>query len=199
MYDQNTLRRRIRAQRRSLSHRQQKGNALAAGKLLANSQLFRNSRNVAIYIENDGEIGASHLLATIRRQKKRCYLPALRPMLPNRLWFAEFRIGDRLSINRYGIPEPDVRKRKPISPQGLDLIIVPLVAFDRHCNRLGMGGGFYDRTLSYLAVRNKWHKPRLIGFAHDLQRVHSIQTNPWDISLDGVVTESNFYRQTQLK
>ena len=79
-------------------------------------------------------------------------------------------------------------------PWGLDLILLPLVGFDLKGNRLGMGGGYYDRTLSYLRHRRFWIKPRLVGVAHECQKVDSLIARPWDIPLDAVVTETAFYR-----
>ncbi len=193
LHDLPQLRRKLRAQRRALSPKEQQANSQAMSKLLASSSAFRNSKKIALYLENDGEIAVSQLLSLIKCDKKRCYLPVLRPMLPNRLWFSEYRPGDRLTLNKYGIPEPDIRKRKPITPYGLDLVLMPLVAFDADHNRIGMGGGFYDRTFSYLKVRNSWRKPKLIGVAHELQKLNSIKNNSWDIQLDGVVTELKFY------
>jgi 5-formyltetrahydrofolate cyclo-ligase len=193
LHEQSQLRRKIRAQRRALSPKEQQSNSYAMGRILTRSTLFRNSRKIALYLETDGEIAVSQLLPLIRCDKKRSFLPVLRPLLTNKLWFSKYTFGDKLIQNRYGIPEPDIRKQRPISPSSLDLVLVPLVAFDTNLNRIGMGGGFYDKTFSYLKTRNVWHKPKLIGVAHELQKVKSIQTNPWDIPLDGVVTESNFY------
>lgn len=193
MHDHSQLRRTIRAQRRTLSSKQQLSNSNAVSKMLSCSTLFRNSKNIALYLETDGEIAISQLLSSIKHNKKIAHLPVLRPLPPNRLWFAEYRPGDELIHNKYNILEPDIKKHKPIPPHSLDLVLLPLVAFDSNCNRIGMGGGFYDRTFAYLKNRNVWNKPKLIGVAHELQRVTSIQTNPWDIPLDGVVTESNFY------
>jgi 5-formyltetrahydrofolate cyclo-ligase len=67
------------------------------------------------------------------------------------------------------------------------------VGFDGECNRLGMGGGFYDRTLAYLRQRTHWRRPRLIGIAHACQRLDRIDPRPWDIPLDGVATEERIY------
>ena len=168
-------------------------------RILTGTSLFRNSSKIAIYIENDGEIGVTNLLSRILGHRKRCYLPALHPLLPNRLWFSEYKPGDRLLHNEYGIIEPNIHRRKPISAYGLDLVLVPLVAFDATGNRVGMGGGFYDRTFSYLKTRSKWRKPKLIGVAHELQRLDSIQRNPWDVPLDGIVTESRLYSYDSIK
>lgn len=194
MHDPLLLRQTIRAQRRALSPQQQEKHSQAMGRKLTATSLFRNSHRIAIYMEHDGEIGVTHLLSRILSHGKRCYLPVLRPMLPNRLWFSEYKHGDRVIPNKYGIIEPDIRRRKPIAAWALDMVLVPLVAFDTSGNRIGMGGGFYDRTFAYLMSRSIWRKPKLIGVAHELQRLKSIQRNNWDVPLDGIVTEMQLYR-----
>jgi len=97
--------------------------------------------------------------------------------------------------NRFGIPEPPLKHRHIRMPWGLELILLPLVAFDSDCNRLGMGGGFYDRTLAYLRHRCCWRRPRLIGVAHECQRVEGLPVNEWDVALDAVITERRVYRR----
>jgi len=164
------------------------------GKILIRSRLFRNSQRIAIYMEHDGEMGVTHLLSRILNHKKQCYLPILRPMLPSRLWFSEYRLGDKLIHNQYGILEPNTRIRKPTSTFALDLVLVPLVAFDASGNRIGMGSGFYDRTFAFIKSRSRWRKPKLLGVAHELQQLESIQPNIWDIPLDGIVTETHWYK-----
>ncbi|RJQ47962.1 MAG: 5-formyltetrahydrofolate cyclo-ligase [Gammaproteobacteria bacterium] len=154
-------------------------------------RLFRCARRVAFYIANDGEMDLSALLCRALRYGKRCYLPVLRQ---NRLAFAPYRSGDRLSPNRFGIPEPVLPKNGWSQAARLDLILIPLVAFDARGNRLGMGAGFYDRTLGFLNLRRYWRRPRLIGVAYDFQRVAEITPAPWDVPLDAVVTEASVYR-----
>ena len=75
----------------------------------------------------------------------------------------------------------------------LDLVLVPLVGFDDQGTRLGMGGGFYDRSFATRLFRRYWRKPRLIGVAYELQRVAHLDRQPWDVALDGVVTEQRLY------
>ncbi len=120
----------------------------------------------------------------------------LRPGKRRQLWFLRYRPGEPMRANRFGIPEPARRQRRLALAWTLDLILVPLVGFDADCNRLGMGGGFYDRTLSFLRQRTHWQRPRLIGIAHECQRVERIQPQPWDIPLDAVATELRLYRRS---
>ncbi len=161
--------------------------------ILCNSTLYRNSNRIAIYQQNDGEIDPHPLTAAANSHKKKCYLPVLRPRFQHGLWFSELRSDERLQPNRFGINEPNPHGHRVVPPWALDLILLPLVAFDENGNRLGMGGGFYDHTLSYLKLRKKWRKPKLIGLAHELQNIKSLQNNRWDIPMDGVVTEKEFY------
>jgi 5-formyltetrahydrofolate cyclo-ligase len=107
--------------------------------------------------------------------------------------FIEHRKGEPLINNQFSIPEPSIRLRQPTKPWALDLVIMPLVAFDADCNRLGMGGGYYDRTFAYLNKRRFWRKPILIGVAHECQRVANLESEVWDIPLDAVVTEEKIY------
>jgi 5-formyltetrahydrofolate cyclo-ligase len=188
------LRKEIRAQRRALSIKQQQQHMEAMTRQLCRSPLFQRSRRIALYLPADGEMDTGLILATTRARNKRCFLPVLRPGNCRRLWFAQYQAGDRLYSNRFGILEPNIHAQPPVTPWSLDLILMPLVAFDPKGNRLGMGGGFYDRTLSYLRTRRHWRSPKLIGIAHELQRTTAVNSMQWDIPLDGVVTEQNFYR-----
>jgi 5-formyltetrahydrofolate cyclo-ligase len=99
----------------------------------------------------------------------------------------------RLQENRFGIPEPCVPARALVRAQLLDLILVPLVAFDASGNRLGMGGGYYDRSLAFVAQRQHWRKPHVVGLAYEFQRVARMPANAWDVPLAAVVTNRSWY------
>lgn len=98
--------------------------------------------------------------------------------------------GDALHLNRYSIREP-VNTSNGVSPTKLDLVVTPLVAFDLQGHRLGTGGGYYDRTFSFLRMDSNT-KPYMLGLGYASQQAELIQSDPWDISLDGVVTEKKF-------
>ncbi|MCW8918427.1 MAG: 5-formyltetrahydrofolate cyclo-ligase [Gammaproteobacteria bacterium] len=185
----NTLRKALRQQRRELSAHQQHAAALDLDRILGRHPLFLRSRHIALYLPNDGEMDLTPLLQRARAMGKQCYLPVLSPLYHNRLWFAPYHADSHLSLNRFGIPEPDCRHGRMRPVWTLDLVLTPLVAFDPHGNRLGMGGGFYDRTLAYLKRRHHWRKPRLLGTAYAFQQVAQLPHEEWDIPLHGVVTE----------
>lgn len=77
----------------------------------------------------------------------------------------------------------------------LDLIVMPLAAFDASGNRVGMGGGYYDRTLAATACERGWRRPTLIGLAFEAQRVAAIPAREWDVPVDWIATEAGVYRR----
>ena len=100
---------------------------------------------------------------------------------------------EKLAANRFGIPEPRRNGKRQRKIWTLDLILLPLVGFDQHGGRLGMGGGFYDRSLAYRTLRKNWHKPTLLGLAHSCQQVDRLAMASWDVALDATVTDGGWY------
>ena len=98
--------------------------------------------------------------------------------------FIQWSPKDPLVVNKFGIPEPSKGNIK--LP---DILLIPLLSFDIKLNRVGYGGGFYDR---YIHKIRKKKKPLLIGLAYSFQRVKKISTNKHDEKLDFVVTERDF-------
>jgi 5-formyltetrahydrofolate cyclo-ligase len=94
--------------------------------------------------------------------------------------------------NRFGIPEPVCGQA--MASRWLDLVFVPLVAFDATGTRLGLGAGFYDRALAWRHLRRSWRGPRLIGLAYSFQQVPAIAQQPHDVHLDAVVTDRGVIR-----
>jgi 5-formyltetrahydrofolate cyclo-ligase len=107
--------------------------------------------------------------------------------------FQRIEPGERLRRNRFGIPEPVIRTARQRRVWALDLLLIPLVGFDGNGGRLGMGGGFYDRSLAYRAMRKKSHKPTLLGLAHECQRVDRLPLESWDVALQATVTDQGWY------
>ncbi|MDH5192025.1 MAG: 5-formyltetrahydrofolate cyclo-ligase [Gammaproteobacteria bacterium] len=194
MSSRNNLRQQIRTRRQQLSFIEQQSAARHLAQNLCRLPVFQRSHHIAFYLANDGEIALDKLIETAWKRGKQCYLPILRGNSDKRLWFARYQPGDRLVYNRFMIPEPDVPSHQLIHAWSLDLLLLPLVAFDKKGNRLGMGGGYYDRTLAYLNRRQIWKKPRLFGVAHEFQKTASaLPSRDWDIPLNATVTDKGVY------
>jgi 5-formyltetrahydrofolate cyclo-ligase len=190
--DKRELRRLLRARRHQLTRCQQNTAAIATTLRLLRSEWFRHSDNLAFYLANDGEIETSLLMHVALDLGKHCYLPRIDRSSRPLMQFARYRRGDRLLRNRFGIAEP-LPRATLIAADELDLVLMPLVGFDTCGGRLGMGAGYYDRSFSGKRLRPKTG-PRLIGLAHDCQRVDLLPINAWDVPLNGVVTDTATYR-----
>ncbi len=140
-----------------------------------------------MYFPNDGEIDPT---SVIGGTGKLFFLPVLPPPGKKRLWFSPYAPGQTLVPDRFGIPEPVSRKR--VRVEELDLVLVPLVAFDEAGGRIGMGGGFYDASLSFLSRCRRTTPLRVVGAAYEFQRVDAIPRDRWDIPLHGVITDVRF-------
>jgi len=187
--EKTDLRRNLRTRRNTLSAEERRLAARQLALNVAGTRLFLTSRRIACYLPNDGEIDTRGVIQHIGRLRKTCYLPVLSRLSHDRLWFARVGAGTEFTYNRFGIPEPVVKTRELVRAQELDLILMPLVGFDDRGNRLGMGGGYYDRSLEFLRHRTYWRKPRVLGLAYYFQRVNGLAPDPWDIPLQGVITD----------
>ena len=197
MVDRSQIRQQMRQRRNALSIQQLSDAAQKVERLISRSHFYRNSQRIACYIANDNELSLELLIERIWMENKTCYLPILDSIHHNRLWFAPYHPDSKMRLNRFGIPEPVFKKRELIRAQSLDLVMTPLVAFDKAGNRLGMGGGFYDRSLAFLLQRRYWHKPCLCGVAYGFQCVDRLPFQSWDVPLRAIVTESEVYQSTQ--
>ena len=183
----------IRALRRSLYPQERKLRSDNVCNRLFRQPVFRSARNIALYLPADGEVDTAGIIGRCWTEGKRVYLPVLIPYLDNKLWFARYRPDTRLVSNRFGIPEPEAVHRQRIKPLALDLVLTPLVGFDHKGNRLGMGGGYYDRSFAFLLRRQSWKKPRLVGLAYDFQQMEKLPAKSWDVSLSAVATDTHWH------
>ena len=185
-FTRQQIRQQIRQRRRALTPEQQTQFALhAADRMMAYPPVLL-AQTVAVFLSFDGELDTRPLIDQLWRAGKRVYLPVLHPFSPGNLLFLHYHPSSDLVVNRLNIREPklDVRDVLPLSQ--LDVLVTPLVAFDAAGQRLGMGGGFYARTLQ------NWRQHRLqpVGYAHDCQQVDALPTEQWDIPLPAVITPS---------
>jgi 5-formyltetrahydrofolate cyclo-ligase len=194
------LRRRLRQARRSLSRCEQRLASRRLFLLLIHHPLFLRSRHIAFYLPSDGEIDPTPLMRRARSMGKQCYLPVVSGWPKEHMRFQRTSVSERWSKNRFGIAEPNPSQGRQCPAWRLDLVLMPLVGFDAAGNRLGMGGGFYDRAFAYRKRRMRWRGPLLLGVAHACQKVEALPVASWDIPLDGIVSDRErlFFRsQTQ--
>ena len=187
------LRRMLRKARRALTPSQQRQAARGLYKQLAQHPLFRRARHISLYLPMDGEIDPRLLMRAAQRRGKATYLPVLSAWPRTKMVFQRIRPGEKFKPNRFRIPEPRHNIARQRKVWALDLVLLPLVGFDDVGGRLGMGGGFYDRSLAYLARRKNWRKPTLLGLAHECQKVQRLAQASWDVPLQGTVTDKAWY------
>ena len=143
----------------------------------------RNAQHIALYVSFDGEISTEKLIKTLWAQDKHVYLPVLHPFNSNHLLFLRYLPDTPMLKNKFGILEPKLNVQNVLPLDELDILFTPLVAFDKQGNRLGMGGGFYDRTLQ------NWQNSSFIpvGLAHQCQQVEQLPTEAWDVPLHRIL------------
>lgn len=182
----DALRKQIRARRASLDHDQL---SVAASNLAERSEHCRPllaAKKLLSYEPFQGEISPAKMIAALRVEE--LYLPLITDFEKCLMDFYPSNNAD--SINKFGIREP-LPVGKPITPSEIDVVLVPLVAFDRQGNRVGMGAGFYDRAFAEVKQGNS-KKPYLLGLAHHFQEQNSIQASPWDVPLNAILTDREF-------
>jgi len=184
----------MRLRRRALTPREQRQAAERLARHLTTLPDFVRSRHIALYWPNDGEVDPRPLAQRAWQAGKECYLPVLHPFEGRLLWFARWRPDTPLHPNRFGIPEPDPMGEPRWRAPYLNLVLLPLVAFDRAGGRLGMGGGFYDRTFAFKNGGPGTIGPSLVGLAHACQEVPQLVRDSWDIPLNAVVTDRGLVR-----
>ncbi|MBJ7536890.1 5-formyltetrahydrofolate cyclo-ligase [Marinomonas transparens] len=174
------LRRQLRQARRHLSADEQQ---TAAQQIVERIIPYLSDiKHIALYLTNDGEISPHLLCEYLWLQGLHTYLPVVKD---KHLVFASYTPDTIWQENRFGIKEPITTLYK--EGNELDLVVLPLVGFDEQGGRLGMGGGFYDRTF---ADKNSAEAPLLIGLAHDCQQVKSLPIENWDVPLQAIITPS---------
>lgn len=182
-----SLRRQLRAYRRSLSPLMQRRAALKLAHYFCRLPALQHSRNLALYIASDGEIDPGFLIKRLRSRGKQIFLPRLNSSA-TAMQFVRYRPGERLLRSCLGVLQP-APGAPAIALHALDVIALPLVGFDEWGNRLGMGGGFYDK-----ALQARGRRPRLVGLAHAGQQLNRLPVEPWDVPLDWIATDCGLLR-----
>jgi len=181
----------IRKKRAALSDDAVANAAFNLNKNLWKLPELSRAKSIAAYLGVNGEADCGDFIQNAWQRKKRIFVPVLRK---NTMLLAPLFSNSELENNRFGIPEPKTNCEKLKPAHKMNVILLPLVAFDNLGNRIGMGGGYYDRFLRFMKYRDSFQRPLLIGMAYDFQRVDGISANDWDIPLHIVVTDSRIYR-----
>lgn len=194
LLDRQQLRRHMRRQRRLLSADARAEAHRQFARIIDSSRMLVPGRRVAVYFAYGHEADLRHVIDVARRRGCLLYLPVITHFRHSRMRFVRYRPDSVMRVNRYGIAEPDPRRAEVAPVRHLDLVLLPLVAFDERGWRLGSGAGFYDRSLHHLREGRRWRRPKLIGVAYECQRVARLQPDRWDVPLDGIVTERGLQR-----
>ncbi len=160
--------------------------------VIAQLPIYIQSKKQGFYFPYNGEIDTEKLWQQSHKMGKSCYFPVLNHSADNTLHFVPYHPGDPLTKNKYGIPEPIANIKDTVDVQQLDLVIVPVVAFNDAGYRLGMGAGYYDRTFNFLKEKGS-AQMNLIGVAYEFQKHDEIPIDEWDVPLSAVVTEKKVY------
>ncbi len=182
-----TLRQSLRAKRHAISVLNRERFAQELSSQVQKILSFQFKEKIALYLPYDGEIETKYIKKFLENKGFKIYLPIL---VGKSLKFA--KVGKVYKKNKFGIDEPI--STHILNAQQLEIIFMPLVGFDKNKNRLGMGGGFYDRTLAFKKQMQQWQSPRLYGLAFDCQRVEKLSAEIWDIKPNAIITPSACYQ-----
>jgi 5-formyltetrahydrofolate cyclo-ligase len=178
----------MRLKRRAISLEYRATASQAVAQHFIQGPLFKENMHFACYLATSDELDLQPLIQAIWQAGKYCYLPLISPALT--LTFGLYEANTSLKPNIYGIPEP--QDSDLIEPNQLEIVLMPLLAFDLKGHRLGTGGGYYDRTFGFLNAV-KAAKPVLVGAGFELQRLEEVPSEGFDVGLDGVVTEQGCF------
>ena len=189
--DQSIIRKRIQAERAALDKHKQATFSLEICQQVLQSEVLKNAEHIAFYLPVRGEADPSYLQTFEVLSNKKFYLPILSSTKQHHLEFALYNEKTPMKMNRFRILEPDIKQGELLwHPEKLDAVIMPLVAIDHQGNRIGMGGGFYDRTFAFR--KGNQCKPRLIGFAYDSQLIDRQTPQQWDVPVDSIALQSDY-------
>ena len=171
----------IRQKRRELSQTQRNNAQAIIYQKIKNHSAVNQAQHIAIFLSFDGEVDTKPIIEYLWQQNKSVYLPV--PIGEHQLLFLNYTSNTPLIKNKFGILEPAIDETNSIAIEQLDIIFTPLVAFDERGYRIGMGGGYYDRTLAH------YQKQQIlpIGLAFACQKVPKLDNQPWDIKLPEII------------
>ncbi|CAL4323412.1 5-formyltetrahydrofolate cyclo-ligase [Buchnera aphidicola (Mindarus abietinus)] len=178
----------MRIKRKELSESKKNNAAIKVANLAYNLKKIKDAKNIALFSSFDGEINTFPLINLLWKKDARVFLPKIDSFSKKTVFFLEYKKNTILKLNKFNILEPIKKNKKKFFIHELEIIIVPLVAFNFEGYRLGMGCGFYDFLL-----RDSKKKIIPIGIAYDFQLVKDIKINPWDVPLPYIITPKKIW------
>ncbi len=190
MNELSFIRKNLRSKRRSLSPLEQKKAQLNVLHHLNSLAIFHSSKKIGLYLHAFGEVHTDLIIKLCFQKNKQVYLPMICSINQRLVWVRISKnqyVNRRFSHHPLGMKEPMATRGKHVSK--LDLLLMPLLACDQYGTRIGMGGGYYDRTLA-----SAKHKPYRLGMAHQFQFIgHTLKRQSWDQPLDALLTTQHIY------
>ncbi len=193
----STPRQQKRQQRRALGETARTRYSRDICETFLRSQTYQRAHRLAAYLPLKEEVDVRAIIDRAWADGKQLYLPVVIAR-GQALQFAPHSSLTPLTKDAIGIDIPDVPMSSYCTVSALDVVITPLVAFDAQCQRIGMGGGFYDRTFAQLydhPADATSTQPQKVGVAFEVQRLAHIKRQTWDIALDSVISECQVYGQ----
>ena len=176
--------------RENLSGAQREVAAGSCAQLACVLPALQRARCIAAYIAHRGEMPCEPIIEWALGRGADVLLPVV---TGRRMRFSPFHPGAALIPNRWGILEPENQPGRQVSARRPNVVLAPLVAFDSAGNRLGQGGGYYDRAFAFRNTSRNWRRPLLVGLAYEFQQVGKLKAKPTDVPLDAVITEKRIH------
>lgn len=184
----NNARNEIRQKRKALDVDEVAKCSELVRRVVLEHEYLKQSRYIASYHSFSGEIDTVEINKALRLAGHHMALPVIHPEEKGLMDFYSYEKPEDLILNRFKIPEPVVCEENLVQPHHLEVVIVPLVGFNEKGERLGMGGGYYDRMLKKISA-----ECLTLGLAYDFQLIPEIKSQPWDMPLDEVITPTKHY------
>lgn len=188
----NAIRTALRDRRSSLDPDTRANAARRICAALIARECYLKARRIGAYLPVGAEASPLPIIKSAISDNKKVFVPVVGRGPERTMRFARLHDFEHLHTNHLGIDEPEAHPDDLIAASDLHLVLVPLVAFDAAGNRIGMGGGYYDRCFEFVRRDSSAQRPKLCGVAYDCQRVSNVPVAEWDIPLDCIVTESGF-------
>lgn len=189
-----TLRQQLRRLRRAIPPQHRRAAALAVARSLARHPLIKPGARIGIYLAMRDELSLDAFIRVARLRRCQLFIPNITHQRRRQMRFYQLYAHSRLQLHGWGIPQLRTMREPPTASIMLDLVLVPLLGFDARGNRLGLGGGFYDRHFARLQRNNHWRRPRLMGVGYACQQLPALDSEQHDVRLDYIVTEAKCMR-----